>query len=197
MLWPRGSFCLIRPSPHHGPQHPRPQCQPYASRFSCAKRRNTRGCISPPARSCCSPSHSSYLESGSRFCVAVFDRAGAQFSPMRDVWPDTRLFVRVMKALTCLLLDVELGRDPTVALVHGPLRQQQHRTAPEHEADPLEGVFPTYMISMHGRTWHTVGSSIWTSVSLFGRCTSVWRVRENGVAGGHPALAKFCTYRRR
>ena len=76
--------------------------------------------------------------------------------------------------------------------------------------------FPTFVVLMGGRRWYTVGLPIWTSVSLLGRGTCVWLVRENGtgpllvlkstwrsasrisesmiygsVDGHHPALAKL------
>jgi hypothetical protein len=131
------------------------------------------------------------------------------------MWADTRMFVRVVESLTCLLSDVELGHDPTVTIVPS-LPFQRHETEPERDGDPPRGSFPTYMITMHGRTRHTFGPPVWTSVSLCG--TSMWLVRENGVGpafvlkntwrhasrmceagvyaatqGGHPGLAKFRT----
>ncbi|KAF8180595.1 hypothetical protein BJ912DRAFT_980853, partial [Pholiota molesta] len=131
------------------------------SRPSCAKRRYRRY-----ARMHLSARPSllfsvALLVFGSEFCVAVFDRAGAQFSPMRDVWADTRLFVRVVKSLTCLLSDLELGHDPMVALVHGPLCQQQHRTVPER----------------HGR------ASRPREVLSRRRCGTRWSISDAGAGG--------------
>ncbi|KAF8191385.1 hypothetical protein BJ912DRAFT_925336 [Pholiota molesta] len=137
------------------------------------------------------------------------------FSPIHDMWNDTKTFIRVIRALTCHLSPVELGQDPTVTI----LPNEQHilwriktkdfgRWAPED--------FPTFVITSGGRTWYTVGLPIWTSVSLLGRGTSIWLVRANGtgpvfvlkntwrsvarlsesviygsVIGHHPALAKL------
>lgn len=155
---------------------------------------------------------------GSEFCVAIFDRDGVQLSHIYDIWKDIPVFIRVVRALTCHLSDVGLGRDPTVTI----LSHQKHliwiNQAKELSHFAPEN-FPTFVISMGGsssRSWKTIGIPIWTSVSLLGRGTSIWLVREDdtgpvlvlkntwrsgsrnsesliygSVIGQHPALAKF------
>ena len=155
---------------------------------------------------------------GSEFCVAIFDRAGVLFSPIHDMWEDTEILIRVIRSLTCHLSSVELGQDPTVTT----LPDQQHEIWRNQTKDlgreaPKD--FPTFAITMGGPgspSWYTIGLPIWTSVSLLGRGTSVWLVRENGpgrvlvlkntwrsvsrvsesmiygsINGDHPALAKL------
>jgi Fungal protein kinase len=155
---------------------------------------------------------------GSEFCVAIFDRTGVLFSPIHDMWEDTEIFIRVIRSLTCHLSSVELGQDPTVTT----LPYQQHEIWRNQTKDlgrqaPKD--FPTFVITMGGPgspSWYTIGLPIWTSVSLLGRGTSVWLVRENGagpvlvlkntwrsasrvsesmiygsIHGDHPALAKL------
>ena len=123
-----------------------------------------------------------FLIFGSEFCVAIFDRAGVLFSPIHDMWEDTGIFVRVIRSLTCHLSSVELGQDPTVTT----LPDQQHeiwRNQTKHLGREAPKDFPTFSISMGGfgsPSWYTIGLPIWTSVSLLGRGTSVWLVRENG-----------------
>ncbi|KAF8166689.1 hypothetical protein BJ912DRAFT_889223 [Pholiota molesta] len=193
-------FCLVRPSPHHGPQYP-PTQGPNPKRVTSLVRQAAEYARMHLSARPLLLLSVALLVFGSQFCVAIFDRASAQFSPIHDIWADTRMFVRVMRSLTCLLSDVELGHD-----------------SGERDGDPSRGSFPTYMITMDGRTWHTLGPPVWTSMSFFGRGTSMWLVRENGVGpvfvlrntwgrasrmseagvyaaiqGGHPGLAKFCT----
>jgi hypothetical protein len=155
---------------------------------------------------------------GSEFCVAVFDRDGVLFSPIHDMWKDISVFIRVIRSLTCHLSDMELGQDPTVTT----LSTREHLIWIDQAKElghlaPAD--FPTFVISMGGssnRSWKTTGFPIWTSVSLLGRGTSIWLVRENdtgpilvlkntwrsgsrnsesliygSVIGQHPALAKF------
>ncbi|KAF8816214.1 hypothetical protein BYT27DRAFT_7333558 [Phlegmacium glaucopus] len=119
---------------------------------------------------------------GSEFCVAIFDRAGVLFSPVHDMWQDTEVFIRVIRSLTCHLSSVELGQDPTVTT----LPDQQHKIWKNQTRDlgrdaPKD--FPTFVIMMGGPgspSWYTIGLPIWTSISLLGRGTSTWLVRENG-----------------
>ncbi|KAF8579377.1 hypothetical protein K439DRAFT_1416273 [Ramaria rubella] len=115
---------------------------------------------------------------GSKFCVAIYDRDGVLFSPTHDMWHDTPIFIRVIRRFTCDLSDVQLGQDPTV------------RKFPETEALTFQNeakdlkipnhTFPIYSINM-GRgnfSWCTLGPPLWSSLSLLGRGTIIWRVCE-------------------
>jgi hypothetical protein len=155
---------------------------------------------------------------GAKFCVAIFDRAGVMFSPIHDMWEDTETFVRVIRSLTCQLSSVELGQDPTVTILPDPQHEAwRNQTKDLGRETPKD--FPTFVITMggpSGPSWYTIGLPIWTSVSLLGRGTSVWLVREDGtgpvlvlkntwrsasrvsesmiygsIDGDHPALAKL------
>lgn len=100
---------------------------------------------------------------GSRFCVCIFDRAGVRISPEHDMWSDMELFVRVVRSLTCVLDAQHIGQDPSVRL--------------RKKVDEPD----SYVIKPIGkdeRSWCTIRSPIWSSLSLFGRGTVVWRVAE-------------------
>lgn len=89
----------------------------------------------------------------------------------------TKDFIRVVRRLSHDLTEQELGRDPTVLVAHSADRS----------------LFPTYSVglstgsnlgrtnntSQHGGPWKTEGRPIWTAYSLFGRGTTVWRVKED------------------
>jgi hypothetical protein len=115
---------------------------------------------------------------GFQFCVAVFDRDGVLFSPIRDILRDKATFIRVVRRLACDMTSVQLGQDPTVSMI--PHEKSVHLRA---RAKSLTGTdtFPCFSITMGGsdtRRWYTLGPPIWTSISLLGRGTSVWRVCE-------------------
>lgn len=102
---------------------------------------------------------------GDKFAVAQFDRRGAQVSPEFDMWENLQKFLRVVRCITCHMSAVELGQDPTVSVV----------------TDTLNKSFPVYKVAMGGtdnRVWHTVGKPIWSSVSLLGRGTAIWKVSD-------------------
>ncbi|KAI0641621.1 hypothetical protein C8Q79DRAFT_918983 [Trametes meyenii] len=147
---------------------------------------------------------------GNDFCVCIFDRAGGRISPKFNMWTDLDTFIRVIWSMTRRLTDVQLGRDPSVS--PAPPDLQASRDHPAWIIDPV-GSDP--------RRWCTVGAPIWSSLSLFGRGTFVWYVREfsptgelsgpvmilksawrssqrdpessiyQTVRGSHPGLAKF------
>jgi len=152
---------------------------------------------------------------GSLFCVAAFDRAGILFSPIQDMWKDTKIFIRVIRSLTCRLAPGELGQDPTVSISPDQQREIWRKQTRESVRE-LPKDFPTFVVSVGDRRWFTVGLPIWTSVSLLGRGTCVWLVQEDSkgpllvlkntwrnvsrisesmiygsVEGHHPALAKL------
>ncbi|THH07610.1 hypothetical protein EW146_g9263 [Bondarzewia mesenterica] len=111
---------------------------------------------------------------GSEFCVGIFDRDGVTFSPKRDMWKNTNDFIRVIRSMACELTTVELGQDPTVYELDSSIAQH-----PVGQTD--KNNYPSYVISPVGsdrRQWCTIGCPLWSSLSLFGRGTIVWHVRE-------------------
>ena len=120
---------------------------------------------------------------GSKFCVAIFDRDGVQFSPIRDMWLNLDVFIRVIRRLSCDLSTVNLGQDPTVEMV--PEEQAKQRGGVARVTTPHHQPYPTYRITMGrgDRMWYTLGPPIWTSLSLLGRGTAVWRVCDGSNPG--------------
>ncbi|ETW80096.1 hypothetical protein HETIRDRAFT_419686 [Heterobasidion irregulare TC 32-1] len=113
---------------------------------------------------------------GSGFCVAIFDRDGITFSPQLDMWEDTKDFIRVIHALSCQLTDAELGQDPTVY-------ELDRSTAKRLIGAQDSSFYPSYIIKpiaedTQQRFWCTIGSPLWSSLSLLGRGSIVWKVRE-------------------
>jgi hypothetical protein len=108
---------------------------------------------------------------GTGFCVGIYDRDGITFSPIFDMFEDTATLIRVVRTLGCNLSVEELGFDPTV------------RVLTDLETQRLTGntKYPSAVVSSCGndsRQWCTIGPPIWASLSLLGRGTNVWRVRE-------------------
>lgn len=118
---------------------------------------------------------------GTHFCVAIFDRDGVQFSPFHEIWDDLDIFVRVIRRLTCEMSPVDLGQDPSVRVLTtaqaAPVKKGN--TAFSNEPEESRN-YPTYEVCMGqgDRRWHTVGFPIWSSLSLLGRGTAVWRVAD-------------------
>jgi len=108
---------------------------------------------------------------GSDFCLAIFDRSGVTFSPIKNMWTNTEDFIRAVISLTCLLSDVELGQDPTAL-----------KLPPDVSRKINSDEYPSYLISpianYDKRKWCTIGRPMWSSLSLLGRGTVVWRVLE-------------------
>ncbi|KAF8584263.1 hypothetical protein K439DRAFT_1616870 [Ramaria rubella] len=111
---------------------------------------------------------------GDKFCVAIFDREGAQLSPICDIWEDLSTLIRVVRRLTCEMTLPELGQDPSVQIISGSQASEWQT----HAQTLGFSVYPTYRITMGQghKCWYTLGPPIWTSLSLLGRGTSVWRV---------------------
>ncbi|KAI0667492.1 hypothetical protein C8Q78DRAFT_1082212 [Trametes maxima] len=109
---------------------------------------------------------------GGDFCVCIFDRAGARVSPKLNMWRDLDTFIRVVRNMTRHLTKIELGHDPSVSLAPSSLQSSSN--------------YPAWIIDPIGsdlRRWCTVGAPIWSSLSLFGRGTFVWYVREVSATG--------------
>ncbi|KAJ3539526.1 hypothetical protein NM688_g6348 [Phlebia brevispora] len=120
---------------------------------------------------------------GLKFCVAIFDRTGATFSPegSLDNTEGLKLFMRVVRCFTVTMTDEDLGRDPTTELV--PLT---HPALLDLQAEArslgitVHDNFPTFTVSLGDGTnnrWITV-AMIWSSLSLLGRGTTVWLVKR-------------------
>lgn len=123
---------------------------------------------------------------GSQFCVAIFDRDGVQFSPVYDMWADLPTFIRVVRRLACDMSPVELGQDPTVHMLSDIEAASWRKRAESLGLQtPNDGHFPTYAITMGqgSRCWYTLGPPIWSSLSLLGRGTVVWRVCDSSDPG--------------
>ncbi|KAF9802943.1 hypothetical protein IEO21_09794 [Rhodonia placenta] len=118
---------------------------------------------------------------GSGFCVGIFDRGGLMLSPIYDMWEHTDVFIRVIRSLTSVVTDVDLGQDPTVR----PLPNDIACAVLEQSEPPA---YTSYLIEPIGddeRVWCTIGSPVWSSLSLFGRGTWVWYVREYDANGDY------------
>jgi hypothetical protein len=179
VLWHQcGGFCEIKPTPQQGPKSANPKV---VTPFVCQAAYHARLHLSARPFLLFSVG---LLIFGSHFCVAIFDRAGVLFSPIHDMWEDTGIFIRVIRSLTCHLSPVELGQDPTVTM----LSDKQHeiwRNQTRELGRQVPKDFPTFVVSMAGRCWYTVGLPMWTSVSLLGRGTCVVRARKQyGTAVG-------------
>ncbi|TFY74787.1 hypothetical protein EWM64_g9225 [Hericium alpestre] len=107
---------------------------------------------------------------GSQFCVGIFDRGGVMLSPVYDMWEDIRLFIAVIRSLASVDSQ-DLGLDPSVRLLG------------DEDGIRLTGVdYPAHIIDPIGidatTKWCTVGPPLWSSISLLGRGTVIWRVRK-------------------
>jgi hypothetical protein len=109
-----------------------------------------------------------------------FDRDGVQFSPVHDIW--SPVFIRVVRCLTCDMSPVELGQDPTVRILSDAQAVPWQKKAVSLGLQSTQRIqFPTYAITMGkgNRCWYTLGVPIWSSLSLLGRGTVVWRVCDS------------------
>ncbi|TFY74082.1 hypothetical protein EWM64_g9930 [Hericium alpestre] len=108
---------------------------------------------------------------GSQFCVGIFDRGGVVLSPVHDMWEDIKLFIAVIRSLASVD-SRDLGLDPSVRLLG------------DEDGLRLTGIdYPAHVIDPVGADtktrWCTVGPPLWSSISLLGRGTVVWRVRKH------------------
>ncbi|KAF8072224.1 hypothetical protein FPV67DRAFT_1623110 [Lyophyllum atratum] len=114
---------------------------------------------------------------GTEFSVGIFDRDGITFSPAYDLFEDTEVFIRVVRSMACNLSIQELGSDPTVTVLDD---DETRRLIGITDARQVP-VYPSAVVTSVGkdsRRWCTIGPPIWTSLSLLGRGTNVWRVWE-------------------
>lgn len=118
------------------------------------------------------------------FRVSVSDRGGMVYSRKYDIADDLRLFVAVLQKLTCFLDARDLGRDPCVELKEGHHYYQQQY--PIFYVSLGESSYPT----QPSRVYMTQGAPIFTSYSLMGRGTSVWRCKPKEGGPGAVVILK-------
>ncbi|KIP10530.1 hypothetical protein PHLGIDRAFT_232840 [Phlebiopsis gigantea 11061_1 CR5-6] len=109
----------------------------------------------------------------SSFTVSVYDRGGVLHSCQMQVYDSHGLtddFIRVVRLLSFDAGEIDLGRDPTVTAV-GATKSEEYPRYNIKQSSPLPH------IPSPQRT--TIGRPIWTSHSLLGRGTSVWRVHSH------------------
>lgn len=116
---------------------------------------------------------------GRKFCVGMFDRFGGQLSPEYDLWDHLDVFIRIVYNMTRVLTDDELGRDPSAVLSW------------QDDKIVFAAVEP---VGNDERCWAVdIEKPLWSSLSLFGRGTTVWHVRarkQNGEPDGPTFVMK-------
>ncbi|CAL1710434.1 unnamed protein product [Somion occarium] len=128
-----------------------------------------------------------FLIYGAECCIAIYDRYGVLLSPgykvyERVVGPDGNFdyelsydFVRILARLTCGLSAEDFGSDPTVELRSGnPQKPPSYSVGYK----PSASIIPATPLTGPNARYNTVGSPIWSSLSLLGRGTSVWYVKD-------------------
>lgn len=120
---------------------------------------------------------------GMKFSVGFFDRGGVTLSPIYDVLDSTGYFIRVVRQIT-EVSRITLGRDPSVRelLDDGPDDDDLSILSTTSHLRSSDGKYPIYHLCLSDAekkdniSWCTVGPPIWTSLSLLGRGTEIWRV---------------------
>ncbi|OCH89037.1 hypothetical protein OBBRIDRAFT_836099 [Obba rivulosa] len=125
---------------------------------------------------------------GNVFCVGIYNHVGVRFSPNYNIWSNLDTFIRVVRCIITNMTSHQLGQNTTVTQSTAGLRDEwftklqtiRLSTCSDYAPDD-----PVYEISLGGTTghldgerWVMVGSPIRVSLSLFGRGTLVWRVRN-------------------
>ena len=101
---------------------------------------------------------------GTDFNLALFDRNGVIISRVYDFKIHLRLFIRIIRRLSCDMTAYDLGLDTTVR-PEGCLGSAQ---------------YPPYLVKISAETWYrTEGVPLWQSTSLLGRGTLVFNAREH------------------
>ena len=144
VLWRQtGAFCEVKPTPQQGPKSKDPQV---VKPMVCQAVDYARLHLSARPFQLFS---FGLLIFGSKFCINIFDRAGALFSPIHNMWEDTEIFIRIIRSLTCHLSSVELGQDPTVTTLPDQQREMwRNQTKDLGREAPKD--FPTFVIMMGG-----------------------------------------------
>jgi hypothetical protein len=114
---------------------------------------------------------------GMQFRVCVCDRGGMLFSRRYDINDEKpggglEVFIRVHRRITCEMSEFDLGQDPLVQLADGQTHRQQD--------------WPSFTVrwgdnSPKIREIITQGPPMWSTMSILGRGTHVWRVQGGGV----------------
>ncbi|GJJ15486.1 hypothetical protein Clacol_009764 [Clathrus columnatus] len=120
---------------------------------------------------------------GKQFCVAIFDRDGVQFSPIQDLWDNLGILIRIIRRMTHEMSSVDFGQDPNVNILANnhpnSVTCRNIATAlAKGNTNLINEVsnYPTYSIDFCNIKYYTIGLPVWTSLSLLGRGTSIWRV---------------------
>ncbi|KZV73180.1 hypothetical protein PENSPDRAFT_649091 [Peniophora sp. CONT] len=124
---------------------------------------------------------------GSSFSLAIVDRDGVIFSPTRDIWGNHELLIRGVRSLGRVASSVTLGEDPTVGRLPPGKSLKIASSSSSKARYTIPHGYPTFLISpIRGdpekRFWLTIGKPLWSSPSLTGRGTWIWRVRAVAVA---------------
>ncbi|GJE89829.1 hypothetical protein PsYK624_059380 [Phanerochaete sordida] len=124
----------------------------------------------------------SLLIYGPYFNVSVYDRGGVIHSPSMLMYTDKRVvtpeFIFVLRRMLHDLTPTELGRELLVGLHSG---DESDTTGNHYPCFEVSGQ-PMKDLSAIKGPWLTVGRPIWTSYSLVGRGTTVWKVKA-GTSG--------------
>ncbi|KZT22941.1 hypothetical protein NEOLEDRAFT_1216034 [Neolentinus lepideus HHB14362 ss-1] len=107
----------------------------------------------------------SLLIYGTCFCIAVFDCDSVLISPISNIVKESGLktLIKIIRKLTHVLMDVELGQDPTVTHLSMDATKEllgQAISCPSH-------IVPSFSPS-DSHQWCTVGPQLLSSISLFG-----------------------------
>ncbi|GJJ15502.1 hypothetical protein Clacol_009780 [Clathrus columnatus] len=120
---------------------------------------------------------------GKQFCVAIFDKDGVQFSPIHDLWDNLDVLIRIIRRMTHEMSPVDFGQDPNVNILPNnhpnSVTCRNIATAlAKGNTDLINEItnYPTYSINFCNIKYYTIGLPVWTSLSLLGRGTSIWRV---------------------
>ena len=105
---------------------------------------------------------------GTKYCITLWDHGGLLISSEFDLKTTSGLetFIRIIARVFRFMTYVEMGQDPTVA--------------PVDTKYPCTEDYPEFTISVPGGNGKTLcrtnGPPIFTSTSIIGRATSVWKV---------------------
>lgn len=98
---------------------------------------------------------------GGSFYASIWDRAGGVISQRYELTAQRKLFIRLVFQIARRLTPFELGRDPSVTM---------HNTGNDQK--------PSFSVDFEDWGQWTTTDLIFQSVSLFGRGTSVWGVKN-------------------